>query len=245
MVGAPIEWTYHKLPPPAPWIEPSGGILKERVLVRMSVPAEIPGAEIRYTIDGSPPEASSTLYSGPVPLEKDVTVRARTFLAGAEPGPFTEARFARLPPIPPEPAVSLADLEPISATVGWGGTARKNRSIQDRPLSVAGKEHSKGLGAHAVSEVLYDIEPRFGRFVAVVGVDDEMKNYADMASVTFSVAVDGKVLAESPILRVGDAWHFDVELPPGGRRLRLLAGDAGDGINADHADWASAGFLLR
>ena len=214
-------------------------------MIRMSLPAEIAGVEIRYTLDGSPPEASSTLYSGPFPLEETATIRARTFLPGAAPGPFSEARFARLPPPPPAPAISLADVEPLSATVGWGGAPRKNRSIQDRPLSIAGKEHSKGMGAHARSDLVYALEPRFGRFVAVVGVDDEMKEHASMASVTFSVAADGKVLAESPVLRVGDAWHFDVALPPGGRRLVLAAGDAGDGINADHADWADAGFVLR
>ena len=37
------------------------------------------GAEIRYTLDGSIPEESSTLYAGPLSLEEDCKVTARGF----------------------------------------------------------------------------------------------------------------------------------------------------------------------
>ena len=81
--------------------------------------------------------------------------------------------------------------------------------------------------------------------MAVVGIDDEMRDYAGMASVEFRVSVDGKVLAASPVLRVGQVWHLDVPIPPGSKRIALLAEDGGDNVNADHADWVEAGFIAR
>jgi len=245
MVGGPVQWDYRRLPPPAPWIEPRSSILKDPVAVRMGLPVEVRGAAIRYTVDGSEPGPTSALYTAPIPISETSRIRARTFLEGSDPSLVVEARLSRLPPLPPAPDVALSDLSPASATVGWGGTVRKDRSIQDRPLSVAGKARSRGMGAHSISELAYDLEPRFARFVAVVGVDDEMKDHAHMASVTFSVSVDGKVLGESPVLRVGEEWRFDVAIPAGSRRIVLVAGDARDGINADHADWVDAGFVVR
>jgi hypothetical protein len=101
----------------------------------------------------------------------------------------------------------------------------------------------KGLGGSASSEILYDLQPEWKRFVATVGVDDEMNDW-DLQSIQFSVWVDGEKLTESPILRRGDLWRFNVALPEGGKRLRLFAWDTGFSINCDHADWGGAGFLL-
>ncbi len=46
-----------------------------------------PGAEIRFTLDGSEPLPGSTLYSNPVKLTESVQVRARAFKEGYAPGP--------------------------------------------------------------------------------------------------------------------------------------------------------------
>ena len=44
------------------------------------------GAEIRYTLDGKPPTATTgTVYTGPVPIQRTTTLRARAFRAGLEP----------------------------------------------------------------------------------------------------------------------------------------------------------------
>jgi hypothetical protein len=244
-VGTPLLATYYRLPLPQPEIEPAGKVFEGEIPVTLRSPGNVPGAEVRYTIDGSRPTASSALYEGPIVLRESATVRARTFREGAEPGADAEARFAKLPPAPPAPAVFLDELKPAVATAGWGGAPRAGRSIQDKPLSVAGKVRSKGIGSHARSEIAYDLEPRFGRFVAVAGIDDEMKDYAQMASADFRVLIDGKEVAASPVLRAGERWHFDVPIPAGAKRIALVAGDGGDGINADHADWVEAGFTER
>lgn len=54
-----------------------------------------PDAEIRYTLDGSEPDGSSTLYTEPFRIDKDCTLTARAFKAGYEPSPL--ARFHAFP----------------------------------------------------------------------------------------------------------------------------------------------------
>ncbi|MEM1059739.1 MAG: chitobiase/beta-hexosaminidase C-terminal domain-containing protein, partial [Verrucomicrobiota bacterium] len=48
-----------------------------------------PGAEIRYTLDGTDPTASSTLYTGPIPVEASLSIRARAFNGAVESGVFS------------------------------------------------------------------------------------------------------------------------------------------------------------
>jgi hypothetical protein len=40
------------------------------------------GVAIRYTVDGSVPDSSDTLYEGPIKLSEPTTLRARAFKSG-------------------------------------------------------------------------------------------------------------------------------------------------------------------
>ena len=40
------------------------------------------------------------------------------------------------------------------------------------------------------------------------------------------------------------AWRFNVEIPPGAKRISLVTMDAGDGTREDFADWVDAGFVV-
>lgn len=52
----------------------------------LEIRAETPGAEIRYTLDGSAPtQARGLLYTGPIRIDRTRTVRARAFQEGLEP----------------------------------------------------------------------------------------------------------------------------------------------------------------
>lgn len=62
---------------PDPVMDPPGGSFTEAVDVSISCPWS--PAEIRYTLDGSEPTQSSPLYSSPLRIETDTTVRARGF----------------------------------------------------------------------------------------------------------------------------------------------------------------------
>ncbi len=71
-----------------------------------------PGMEIRYTLDGSAPGTDSSLYTGPVKIDKTTTVKAvslsRDWPFGAQPiSEAAEASFAKEAPLPAKSADGL------------------------------------------------------------------------------------------------------------------------------------------
>ena len=65
-------------------------------------------------------------------------------------------------------------------------------------------------------------------------------------SVVFKVFVDGKLAAESPVMRISqEPWRFDVRIPGGARQINLVATDAGSRSPYDLANWVRAGFVLK
>ncbi len=137
-----------------------------------------------------------------------------------------------------ESALKLSELDPQSDSQGWGSLVFDG-SVGGSPLRIAGREFASGLGAHAPSEIVYDLDGQFQTFEAWVGIDDEVAQL-QQASVVFQVYGDGKKLFDSGVLRSGDpAKRVSVSLS-GITTLKLIAGDAGDGNKCDHADWADA-----
>jgi hypothetical protein len=106
------------------------------------------------------------------------------------------------------------------------------------------------MGVHAPCQLVYAIEPRFRRFVALAGADEQIlkvangSNLARYPSVVFRVFIDGREAASSPVMRISSLpWRFDVPIPPGAKRLSLAVLDAGDGNREDRANWVEAGFI--
>jgi alpha-galactosidase len=136
--------------------------------------------------------------------------------------------------------VWLDDLNLASATQGWGDP-QKDKSVTGRPLTIGGKEFARGFGTHADSILRVSLDGGAEKFSAKVGVDDDVNNNP-AASVEFFVIGDGHELWSSGVMHAGDAAKdCEVELA-GVKSLVLKVGDAGDGINYDHADWADAQF---
>jgi hypothetical protein len=132
----------------------------------------------------------------------------------------------------------LTDLDPVSATIGWGQIGI-DVSVQGNPLQIGKKIYAHGIGAHANSEIVYDINDQYERFQAWVGVDAEMDTYGK-SSVVFQIVADGKDLFNSGLMRnATPARRVDVSVK-GVKQLKLIVGDGGDDINGDHADWADA-----
>lgn len=69
----------------APTFSPKGSLIthKRAIKVTINAPKNAPeGAEIRYTLDGSEPTTTSTLYTAPLSLTESSVVRAKTFMDG-------------------------------------------------------------------------------------------------------------------------------------------------------------------
>ncbi|WP_207681629.1 CotH kinase family protein [Desulfonema magnum] len=78
--------------PPCPQFSLQGGFYTGRQLISLS--SQLPDAEIRYTLDGSEPARSSSLYTKPIIINSTTVVSARVFDAGCFSGPvMTQTYF--------------------------------------------------------------------------------------------------------------------------------------------------------
>ncbi len=240
-VGKVLSREFVKAPLPAPALQPAHATFETGVKVELLRLSEIEGAVIRYTVDGREPAEDSARYEGPISLSSSAQIRARMFLKGAQPSPLAEGTYSRLPAPAPAPEVHLSDLTPVRA-VNCNGKTKLDKSMADTPITIAGRQFERGVGVCCPSELAYELKPPYRRFVAVVGVDDAVEN-ASMALMTqgrFLVYAGEQLIAESPVLHLGEYWTLEAKIPAGSRELRLVA--AG-GNSFDRLDWANAGFL--
>jgi alpha-galactosidase len=118
------------------------------------------------------------------------------------------------------------------------GDPHADQSLDSHPLSIGTQQFQHGFGTHANGSLSIDLKGSAKRFTASVGVDGEVPS--GMGSVEFVVIGDGKTLFDSGVMRGKEpAKEVDVNLT-GIKRLTLQVGDAEDGIDHDHADWADA-----
>jgi len=75
-----------------PVFDPPSGIYDSPQMVSMS--CATPGAEIRYTVDGSEPVMDGALYTGPIAVNFSGSVKAKAWLAGWTPSAVSTATYA-------------------------------------------------------------------------------------------------------------------------------------------------------
>ena len=136
---------------------------------------------------------------------------------------------------------ALDDLEPLSVRQDWGELQR-GHSVWEKPLRVGGRSFTRGLGTHANSELVYALDGEYTRFESWVGVDAAMADHPE-ASVVFSVRADGREVFRSGPMRPSTPARQVSVAVEGVSELALCVSDAGDGIAADHADWADAALF--
>jgi hypothetical protein len=161
----------------------------------------------------------------------------------------SEAFFAHLPAMPPQ--AGSGHLRPDSVAGRWAGALGpssaehrfspgvnppvKDLSNRNTPLQVRGKIYAKGMGVQATDLLVYELKPEYDRFVALAGDDEQIlsinngSNLARYPSVIFKIFIDGRLMSESPMMRMSEGpWRFDVKIPEhsqahqsgGGRRRK-------------------------
>ncbi|MHB8901048.1 MAG: chitobiase/beta-hexosaminidase C-terminal domain-containing protein, partial [Thermoguttaceae bacterium] len=78
---------------PAIWCDEKG---RAGEVLDIRIDCATPGAEIRYTLDGSEPGRSAMRYEGPIRLKDSATVKARSFGIGGGESVTASARFERV-----------------------------------------------------------------------------------------------------------------------------------------------------
>lgn len=236
-------------------------LFEKEIIVTLSAPWQ-PQAEIRYTTDGTEPGPQSTKYEKPLAIDQTTRLRVGAFEDGRRVCLESEGVFDKLIALPPQPDVHLSDLTPLRV-VGPGHTygdsvrfaahsnpPRKDESNEGNPLQLRGVKYAKGLGVHAINQMIFQLQPDYARFVALVGVDEHLlsvsngSNLAMHPSVVFKVFIDGQEAAASPVMRIAmEPWRFDVQIPPGSKIISLATMDGGDGNKEDRANWVQCGFV--
>lgn len=134
--------------------------------------------------------------------------------------------------------VWLDELDLSVASQGWG-VPKKNRTVDDNIMTIAGKTFERGFGTHAESSLFIQLDGKANSFTAQVGIDDEVKGR--QPAVEFIVFGDGAKLWASGVMHESDAARLCSVKLLGVKQLELRVTDAGDG-GSDHANWADAKF---
>jgi hypothetical protein len=139
-------------------------------------------------------------------------------------------------------AVYLSDLAWVSATNGYGPVEKdmgngSSGAGDGAPITLNGVVYTKGLGAHANSSIVYNLNGAYNTFISDVGVDDRQ---ATNGTIVFQVYLDNVLAYDSGVMRATTVTK-NINLSVAGKtQLRLVITDSGDGIDYDHGDWAGA-----
>lgn len=142
----------------------------------------------------------------------------------------------------PTKEVWLDEFGQDSCYVQDWGMLEVNRSVVHTPLTVNGVVYERGLGAHSISRLLYDLDGKAVSISGLAGADD--KNLF-AGKLQFKILGDKKELWKSGVMQKGDpVKEFNVNLK-GVDKVLLLVEECGDGIMYDHADWLNVKITTR
>ena len=223
-------------------ISPYGRMLRRPT--EISIACDDPGAEIRYTLDGSEPTRQSTVYRAPFVLAEPAMVRARAFaadgvdLVGAAalftppPAPIAED-FETLAPGAKTPGAVTAEdpkLKQYTARVAADRTGRSKRCLQ----FIDGPGQQRPYTPHVYYRRRYTEGTMVGRFDVRIDENSSLSyqwrhneaGYRNGPGVTIlpggRVEHQGKLLATVP---PGEWIGIEIRCTAGRRRGRPLRPD--------------------
>lgn len=226
---------------------PQGETTASDVVADLTIPEGWTASDAEPATTGTLAPGESTSITWTVTAGEDVAVAnvirvAATMTQSGSEVTVTDARsLGSLPLPPPAGANAVSDLVFASASNGWGPVER-DMSVGDDGagdgvgLMIGTQSFDKGLGTNAPSAVTINLGGQCSTFTSAVGIDAET---GTGGTATFSVLVDGHVVASTDVMRGGDEAQNLTASVVGGQLLTLVVGNAGDGDGLDHGDWGN------
>lgn len=203
--------------------------------VDFSFTAEEPGAAVTVAGNGTEITAEDGTAEGTIPLylgENNI------FVTVISPD-LTEKTYTFAVNAPQH--IYLSDMKWETAESGWSGhPVQKDKTVDGAGISLqvdgTVRQFEKGIGTHADSVIVYDIEGMgYTRLTGFAGVDASRNG---LGTVSFAVRVDGEERFKTDTLTSrSNAAYIDLDVT-GAKKIELIA-DRADGSNSsDHADFA-------
>ncbi len=118
-----------------------------------------------------------------------------------------------------QPAVPLTALKPLAFVQNWA-VPQINKSVACGPLRIAGQTYQQGIGAHAISELVYALPPgKYSGFESEVGVDDQSDGKGRLK---FRIYANDSLLYESDAASNVPAKTVSVNIPKAARADREI-----------------------
>ena len=117
----------------------------------------------------------------------------------------------------------------------------QDQSVSGEPIRIGGVTYARGLGVHADSKLIFNLDGQFSTFHVIPGPDDAHHGKLEMI-----IQVDNKVVYQSgQVTRhtFGSAKPLIVPVE-GAHRLTLMVKQSDGNNGGDHANWAEA-YLKR
>ncbi len=137
--------------------------------------------------------------------------------------------------------VYLSDLSWVSATCGWS-TVQKDKSINQTPITIGKTVYAKGLGVHALSDIVYKLNKSYTTFSSDYGIDTEVNG---QGSSVFKVFVNDSLAFASALIK-GNMGARKLTVNVDGKdSMKLEVTTGGDNYNNDDGDWGGAMLTLK
>ena len=136
-----------------------------------------------------------------------------------------------------------------TAVRATAGEFRRNTSMAQTPITIAGRRYLRGIGTGGGSRISVSLGKQYRRFQSWVGLDSKLiADYFDRSAVVCEVWVDGQKRWDSGVRRIGDpaepAVWADVDIADGELlELVVVPQDTHGHAAGNFADWAEARLL--
>ena len=236
VIRSDAGFTATGMPAPECWLFLEGVLPETGGKVSLRTGTQDPEATASVWLLADTPGNGTVTLPGALPAPEWIS-RDGVCVLGPQPASSGLPEVRRTAPVEKIDGVFLDTLTPLSIRQGWG-ELKKNRSVWDKDMNIGGQRFRRGLGTHANSEIVYNLDGKYRAFQTWAGPDT-----ATNGSMGFAVIVDGHRRWESGRMVRGDVpTRAEVDIA-GAKELRLVVDDGGDGIGGDHADWADARLL--